>query len=266
VRAVNLIPENQRERRTGFANRSHGVVYVVLGVIALLALMVGLYGKARHEVSKKEAEVTRYEAEAAHVQAQATSLAPYKTFVAMRESRETAVRELVDTRFDWAHTLAEFGRVLPPGTSVTALEGCVSPPTKSGSSGEGCASSSGGGSSASSKSASVTSATPAGSIPKFTIAGCATSQSEVARMLSDLRLMDGVATAELQSAAKSGGGGSGGGGTCQGKLVSFGAKVEFQPIPSPPSGSSSGSSSSSSSKAVPASTSSGGGSSTGAPE
>ena len=47
MRAVNLIPENQRERTTGFANRSNGVVYVVLGVIALLALMVGLYGKAQ---------------------------------------------------------------------------------------------------------------------------------------------------------------------------------------------------------------------------
>ena len=269
MRAVNLIPENQRERTTGFANRSNGVVYVVLGVIALLALMVGLYGKARHEVSSKEAEVTHYEAEAQRVQAQATSLAPYKTFIAMREGREDAVRELVDTRFDWSHALAEFGRVLPPGTSVTALEGCVSPPTKSGSSGgEGCASGSSGGSG--SKSAStVTSATPAGSVPKFTIAGCARSQSVVSRMLSDLRLMDGVASAELQSASKSGAGGGSGGGTCQGNLVSFGAKVEFQPIPSPPSGGSSGSSSSSS-KTVPASSTSGSGSSgsgsSGAPE
>lgn len=267
MRAVNLIPENQRERSTGFANRSNGVVYVVLGVIAVLALMVGLYGKARHEVSSKEAEVTHYEAEAQRVQAQATSLAPYKTFIAMREGREDAVRELVDTRFDWSHALAEFGRVLPPGTSVTALEGCVAPPTKSGSSGEGCGGSSGG--SGSKSSSAVTSATPAGSIPKFTIAGCATSQSVVSRMLSDLRLMDGVASAELQSASKSGAGGGSGGGTCQGNLVSFGAKVEFQPIPSPPSSGSSGSSSSSS-KTVPASSTSGSGSSgsgsSGAPE
>jgi Tfp pilus assembly protein PilN len=265
MRAVNLIPENQRERTTGFANRSHGAVYIFLGLVGCVALLVALYGMARHEVSSKEAEVVRYEAEAAHIEAQASSLAPYKTFIAMREGREDAVRELVDTRFDWSHALAEFGRVLPPGTSINSLEGCVSAPTKAGSgASEGCSSGSGGGSSSKSSSG-VTSATPAGSVPRFTISGCATSQSAVSRALADLRLIDGVSSAELQSSAKGAGGGSGGSsGNCQSGLVAFGARVEFQPLPTPPSGGSS----SSSSKTVPASSTSGSGgsSSTGAPE
>jgi hypothetical protein len=242
MRAVNLIPADRRERSVGYANRSSGVAYAVLGVFALLALMALLYGVAKHDVTSKEAEATRYEAEAARVQAQATSLAPYKTFVAMREGREDAVRELVDTRFDWAHSLAEFGRVLPPGTAISSLEGCITPPsTTAGGGGEGasCGSSSSG---AGGKSASVSSATPAGSVPHFTISGCATSQSTVARMLADLRLIDGVSSAELESATKSGTGGGGGGGGanagCQNGQVSFGAKVAFQPLPSPPSGSS----------------------------
>ena len=38
----------------------------------------------------------------------------------------------------------------------------------------------------------VTSATPPGSVPTFTLSGCATSQTEVAQTLNRLRLMDGV--------------------------------------------------------------------------
>ena len=262
MRAVNLIPDDQRERSSGFANRSNGAVYIVLGMVAGLALLAFLYGVAKHEVSSKEAEVTRYEAEASRIQAQATRLSPYKTFVAMREGRETAVRELVDTRFDWSHALAEFGRVMPSGTAISLIEGCVAPVSKTGGSSEGCSSSGGGGSSSSSSSSSkgasaVTSATPAGSVPKFVLSGCAKNQSTVARMLSDLRLIDGVQSAELQSA----GSGASGGSNCQGSLVSFGVHVTFQPLPTPPSSSSS---SSSSSKAVPASNNDSG--TTGSPE
>jgi len=268
MRAVNLIPDDQRERTTGFANRSGGAAYVILGALGALALMIALYGIARHQVSSKESEASRIESEAAQVQAQATRLAPYKTFIGMREGREDAVRELVDTRFDWAHTLSEFGRVLPAGTAITTLEGCVTPPTSSSSGGsEGCASSSSSSSSSSKGASTVTSATPAGSVPKFTVGGCAVSQAAVARAIADLRLIDGVAKAELTSSS-GGGGGSGGSGGCSGKLVSFGAKVEFQPLPSAPSASSS--SSSSSAAAVPASHTSGsatsGSGSSGAPE
>jgi len=259
MRAVNLIPADQRQHKSGYANRSNGVVYIVLGVFAALALMAFLYGVASHEVSSKESEAAHYEAEAQTVQAQAASLAPYKSFIAVREGREKAVRELVDSRFDWAHSLAEFGRVLPPGTAITNLEGCVSPASPTGSSGgEGCSTTSGGSNTKST--GSVSSSTPAGSVPHFTIAGCATSQSTVARTLADLRLIDGVSSAELTSSAKGGAGGGGGGGSCGASQVSFGAKVTFVPLPTPPS-----SASSSGSKAVPASTSSTAGK-TGAPE
>ena len=35
----------------------------------------------------------------------------------MHEQRVQAVDQLVDSRFDWAHAFHELGRVLPPGTS-----------------------------------------------------------------------------------------------------------------------------------------------------
>ena len=57
---------------------------------------------------------------------------PYKTFISIRESREKTVRELVDSRFDWAHMFAEFGRVLPVGVSIGSMEGCVNQPSTTG--------------------------------------------------------------------------------------------------------------------------------------
>jgi Tfp pilus assembly protein PilN len=239
MRAVNLIPSEQRERTSGYANRSQGVAYVLLGMLAGVAVLALLYGVASHQVSSKEAEVAHYEAEAQRVQAEASSLAPYKSFVAMREGREKAVRELVDSRFDWAHALSELGRVLPPGTSVSSLEGCVSGGSPSGGGEGGCGGASAAASSSSSKSASasaVTSATPPGSVPHFTLAGCASSQSTVARMLTDLRLIDGVSEAELQSSSKSGSGAGGKGGSCATGDVSYSAKLVFQPLPTPPAG------------------------------
>ena len=51
-------------------------------------------------------------------------------------------------------------------------------------------------------SAAVTSATPPGSVPTFTLSGCATSQTEVAQTLQRLRLIDGVSNVTLQSSTK----------------------------------------------------------------
>ena len=48
----------------------------------------------------------------------------------------------------------------------------------------------------------MTSATPPGSVPTFTLTGCATSQTAVAQTLERLRLIDGVSEVTLQSSTK----------------------------------------------------------------
>lgn len=237
MKAVNLIPAEQRERTSGYANRSQGVAYVVLGVLAGLALMALLYGVARHNVGNKQAEAAKLQGEAQQVQSQATSLSPYKTFISIRESREKTVRELVDSRFDWAHMLSEVGRVLPVGVSIGSMEGCVNQPSTTGGPETSCSSGASSGKAASS--GSIGSATPAGSVPHFTITGCALSQSLVARTLTDLKLMNGAKEVELASAAKTGtstgaSGGGGAGASCPKGNVSFSLRLSFQPLPSPP--------------------------------
>ncbi|MHB8491099.1 MAG: hypothetical protein ACYDA6_02645 [Solirubrobacteraceae bacterium] len=225
MRAVNLIPTEQRVHTTGMANRSEGVAYIVLGMFVGVALLVLLYGMAHNQIAGKEGEVKRLEAQAQQVQQEATGLGPYKSFIALRESREQAIVGLINTRFDWAHTLSELGRVLPPGSTVATLHGSVGSTGPAGASNPKAA-------------ATVTSATPAGTVPTLTITGCATSQSTVALVLTRLRLMDGVSNVELHSSTKtaaeaaSGGGATGGG--CPAKDPSYSATVDFQPLPAGP--------------------------------
>lgn len=228
MRAVNLIPAEQRVHSGGLANRSEGVAHIVLGMLAGIALLALVYGSAKHDVTSKENEATRLEAQAQTTQQEASGLSQYKSFVSLREAREHAIVGLINSRFDWAHSLSELGRVLPPGSTVATLQGAVGATGNSGASS----------SSSKTASAAVTSATPPGTVPTLTISGCATGQSTVAQILTRLRLMDGVNNVELHSSVKSANGSASstaaGGGSCSAGDPAYSAQVTFEPLPSGP--------------------------------
>ncbi len=173
MRAVNLIPSDQRSGQPVGAGRSQGGAYAVLALVGGLALMAFLYGEARHDVNSRSAETASLAAQAQQAQAAVERLAPYTSFVAQREQRVQAVDALVDSRFDWAHVMHEFGRVLPTQTSISSLSGSI-----------GTVGAAGAASSSSARrhcGISAAAATPPGSVPTFTLAGCATSQSAKSR-------------------------------------------------------------------------------------
>jgi Tfp pilus assembly protein PilN len=248
VKAVNLIPVEERRRGSGLdGGRSGGAVYALFGLIAGLAVLALLYGSASHQISNGKAEVASLQARTAQAQARAAALSPYTSFVAMREQREQAVQQLVDSRFDWARAFHELGRVLPADVSLTSLSGTIgSSSGTSGSSGSSSTTSAASKASAATGAAgaSVSSATPPGSVPVFTLAGCTTSQANVAIVLDRLRLIDGVQEATLQSSTKAGPSGSGGAGAsggCEGNDAIFNMTVTFQALPTvPTSGSATG--------------------------
>ena len=220
MRAVNLIPTEQRSGASVGAGRSQGGAYAVLVLAAGLAVLAVLYGSAHHQIASRTAQAATIAARAQQAQAQAERLAPYTSFIAMREQRTQAVDTLANSRFDWAHVFHEFGRVLPAQTSISSLSGTI-----------GTARAASAAASPSAVTAStVASATPPGSVPTFTLAGCSTSQPEVALTLERLRLIDGVSEVTLQtSAAGAGGGGVSG---CPAHDPSFAATVTFDPLPS----------------------------------
>ncbi len=241
MRAVNLIPAEQRSGQPVGAGRSQGGAYAVLLLIGGLAVLAYAYGSADRQAASRRTQVASLEAQAQRAQATAERLAPYTSFLAERETRVNAVESLIDSRFDWAHVFHEFGRVLPKGVSVSSLSGAVGASggtsTASAASTASATSSASAGSSAAGA-GSVTSATPPGSVPTFTLSGCATSQPTVALTLQRLRLIDGVKEVTLQSStggpvgsAASASASAGGSGCPSGDPV-FSVQIAFDPLPS----------------------------------
>jgi Tfp pilus assembly protein PilN len=240
MRAVNLIPAEQRSGVSVGVGKSQGAAYAVLALAAGLALMALLYGRANHQIASRRTQAAAITAQAQHASAAAEQLAPYTSFIAMREQREQAVSTLVDSRFDWAHAFHEFGRVLPAQTSISSLTGTIgsgttavsaapSPTTSSSATPPATgAAPSAPATSAAPASAAVASVTPPGSVPSFTVTGCATSQRAVAQTLQRLRLIDGVSDVTLQSSVA----GSTGAGGCPPHGPSFNVQVTFDPMPS----------------------------------
>jgi hypothetical protein len=233
MKAVNLIPGEQRQGAGGISDltgRSGGAALIVLGVIVALAVMIVMYGSAHHSISSQDGEVAQIKAETTVVEARTGRLTPYANFVTMADQRTETVAQLVQARFDWSHALRELGRVLPAGTSLSALHGTVGASTTGSSS-----------SSSSSAASTAASSTPPGSTPIFTLTGCATSQSVVAQALQRLRLMDGSSEVQLQSSTKAetggasgGSGGSAAAGSCSGSDPSFTTQVTFVGLPAAP--------------------------------
>jgi Tfp pilus assembly protein PilN len=231
MRAVNLIPTDQRGTVSA-AGRSGGGAYAVLVVLGGFALLAYLYGNARHEISDNQSKAASLSARAQRAEAVATQLAPYTSFIAVREQRMAAVSMLMGTRFDWAHSLHEVGRVLPKDVSISSLDGTVGTSAVPASSSVPATKAAG-----ASGASQVASATPPGDVPTFTVNGCATSQAEVALALQRLRLVDGVSEVKLQSSTKSTSQGTGPG-SCPTGTPAFVATVTFDALPTPsaPSG------------------------------
>jgi Tfp pilus assembly protein PilN len=219
MRAVNLIPVDQRAGTGRGPVRSQGAAYAVLGLLGGLALLAVLYGIARHQISTRRAQSATLTEQAHQSEAEAAQLAPYTSFIALRQQRVQAVLGLVDSRFDWAHALHELGRVLPRSASISSLSGSVGSPSAT----------------AAKAGASLTSATPPGSVPIVSLTGCATSQTEVARTLDRLRLIDGVSDVTLASSTKTavarGGAASAGAGECANGDAVFTVQVSFAGLP-----------------------------------
>jgi len=230
MRAVNLIPGDQRSSGGIGAGRSGGAAYALLAVLGAFAVLAVMYGKASRVVSSDKSKAASLNAHAAQDKAAAEQLAPYTSFVALRQQREQAVTTIVDTRFDWAHAMHELGRVIPAGVSVGSLTGQVG----SGSSSTSATTPAPAASSTPGASASaVASATPAGSVPTFTLSGCAHNQKTVALLLQRLRLMDGVTEVTLQNSTKGTGAGSAGsGGGCPPHAPVYNVTITYEALPS----------------------------------
>lgn len=216
MRAVNLIPSDERRDVRGAPTKSGGMVYMLLGGLGVGLLMMVALTLVNKSLTDRRAELADVKGKADSAQAQADSLAPYTQFAALRAKRVETVKSLASSRFDWAHAMHEVARVIPGDVWLQSLKGSVSP--KDGGSG-------------------LRGAIPN---PAMEISGCTTSQKSVVRMLSRMRQVDGVQRVSLDSSAKAGGGSTAGaagatGGGCgtSDKHPTFSLVVFFKAAPTP---------------------------------
>ena len=76
VRAVNLIPSDQRRGAGGLAGRSGGIVYVLAGGLAVLVALGVVYAFAVHSVAARKTELASVTRQVAVVTAEAQALSP----------------------------------------------------------------------------------------------------------------------------------------------------------------------------------------------
>jgi Tfp pilus assembly protein PilN len=187
VKAVNLIPADSR-KSGGISTASQIGSYGLFGVLAVALLMVTLYVLASNSVSSRQAQLTSLRAQVSQAQAEVSRLGSYASFQKLASTRLQTVEGIAATRFDWHTALTGLSRVVPANTSLQSLTATVAPGANAGGTGGG------------------TSASLRGAIsnPAFELVGCTSSQDDVARLMSRLRLIEGVSRVTLGASAKSG--------------------------------------------------------------
>jgi Tfp pilus assembly protein PilN len=226
MRAVNLIPSDARRAGRGATGKPQGPAYAVLGVLALALVLVTVYVLTSNTISERQAKVTSLQAQVAQAQAQAGRFTNYAQFAKLAQARADTVREIAAARFDWHGALADLSKVVPADTSLQSLAGSVAPGAGAGGSGAAASGSLRGDISA----------------PAFELAGCTKTQDDVARLMSRLRLINGVTRVTLGDSQKatgsqpgatvsSAGGSSGSQGGCGANTPAFDLVVFFAPLP-----------------------------------
>jgi Tfp pilus assembly protein PilN len=183
MRAVNLIPVEDRRGLRGGGSGSGVASYIVLGVLAAVVAISAAYTLANRSVADHRAQLASLQSQVETAQAQAQRYSSYTGFTALRQKRTETVRSLAASRFDWSHTLHELARTIPSNAWLTSLKGTVTP----GISIEG------------GNDDPLRASLPN---PALEIVGCTTSQADVAKVISSLRRVDGVERVSLSSSQK----------------------------------------------------------------
>lgn len=184
MKAVNLIPQDQRRGAGGIAGRSGGIVYVLVGGLAVIVGLGVIYAFAVKSVADRTGQLAYATDQVNAVQAEAAAYQPFEAVQRLRQSAVSSVVSLAAQRFDWPDAMQQIALALPSDVTLTTFNGTLG----------------------SSNGSSTTSTTSTVSGPMFTLQGCASSQAEVATVISRLEQIPHVVNVSLTSAVKSPGG------------------------------------------------------------
>jgi Tfp pilus assembly protein PilN len=224
MRAVNLVPADSRGRSSrGPSTGMQVPVYILLGFLAAVVALVSVYVLTNNSISSRTATLNSLKTQVAQEQAAANRLGAFSKFSQLAQTRISTVRGIASARFDWHTALVNLSQVVPADTTLQSIVGTVVPGASAGG---------GGGGAGSSLRSDITA-------PAFELTGCTTNQDDVARLMSRLRLINGVTrvsfsnSQETNSAAPSSGSGgssNSNGQGCSGSAPTFDLTVFFTPV------------------------------------
>jgi Tfp pilus assembly protein PilN len=221
MRAVNLIPADSRggSRNRGPSTGMQVPVYVLLGFLAAAVALVTIYVLTNNSISSRTAKLANLKTEVVQEQAAVARLGEFTKFAQLAQTRISTVRSIAAARFDWHAALSDLSKVVPANTTLQSVVGTVVPGASTGGSGSGSTGSLRGDVSA----------------PAFELAGCTRTQDDVAKLMSQLRLINGVTRVTLSNSQASnlatsanGSGGSSQG--CGSNSPTFNLVVFFSPV------------------------------------
>ena len=185
MRAVNLIPADERRGAGGIAGRSGGLVYVVAGGLLVVVVLGIVYAFAVKDVANKTGQLNQVTREVGLVQAQASSLQTYTQVHALAEGKVQSVVGIAESRFNWPGAMAQIALALPSDVTFNSLTAVAENASSAGT-------------------AAVPSTTTGAGSPTFALAGCASSQSEIATIITRLEAVPSVTNVSLADSSKQG--------------------------------------------------------------
>ena len=183
MRAVNLIPADERRGAGGIAGRSGGLVYVVAGGLLVVVMLGVIYAFSVKDVANKTGQLNQVTREVGLVQAQANSLQNYTQVHQLSEAKVQSVVSIAQSRFNWPGAMAQIALALPSDVTFTSLTAVAENGSSAGT-------------------AAAPSTTSSAGSPTFALAGCASSQSEIATILTRLQAVPSVTNVSLADTAK----------------------------------------------------------------
>lgn len=234
MRAVNLLPDDARRRAAGggISIGQLGPVHFVLLALVVVLAYVTLFVLTNNTITQRKGQLAALHQQLDQEQALVARFNAYTSFEKLAQQRDETVRQIASSRFDWHGALTDLSKVMPAGASLQSLLATVAPG----------ASVSGAGGNTASAAISTGGLRSALNEPAFEMKGCTASQDDVARLMSRLRLINGVQRVTLADSAKGGDGPgattSTAGGTastgCSATGPTFDMVVFFQPLPGAP--------------------------------
>ena len=179
MRAVNLIPADSRAGGSRSRGPSTGMqipVYVLLGFLAAAVALVTVYVLTNNSIAARTAKLGNLKTEVTQEQAAVARLGEFTKFASLAQTRISTVHSIAAARFDWHTALSDLAKVVPANTTLQSIVGTVVPGASSGGSG---------GAGTGSLRSGITA-------PAFELSGCTASQDDVAKLMSQLRLINGV--------------------------------------------------------------------------